>query len=342
MYVTGYSSGAGTGNDYATLKYDSGGSLLWAMRYDGPGNLGDNATSLALDSAGNVYVTGYSWGSGTGYDCATLKYDTDGNLLWEMRYNSLGATDDLAVDLAMDSWGNVYVAGRSYSTYTRADYLTLKYDSDGNLRWAMRYDGPGNGDGHTRDYDIARAIALDTASNVFVTGSSLGSGTSYDYATIKYIQTRTILPDSFSLFRGLLTGGGLSDLFLSDDLRLDVHAGLTLFLGESPLQVAVTGTSPVEVPSELRFKLEASANTPGLTQTIELFNYDTSSYEQVDLAVPGATDAIVEVVITTNPGRFVQVGTREMTAKMAYHQVGLTLLWPWSARLDQAVWTIVP
>ena len=104
----------------------------------------------------------------------------------------------------------------------------------------------------------------------------------------------------------------------------------------------MTGTSPVEVPSELRFTLEASANTPGLTQTIELFNYDTSLYEQVDLSVPGAMDSIVEVVVTTNPERFVQAGTREMRAKVVYQRVGLTLLWPWSARLDQTVWTIVP
>ncbi|MCH7944955.1 MAG: PQQ-dependent sugar dehydrogenase [Armatimonadetes bacterium] len=149
------------------------------------------------------------------------------------------------------------------------------------------------------------------------------------------------VPDSFQIVRGVLTGGELGDLFLSDDQRLDVRAGLTLFLGEPPLQVVVTGTSPVEVPVELRFKLEASVNTPGLTQSIQLFNYDTSSYEQVDLAVPGVSDGIVEVVITMNPGRFVQAGTREMRAKVVYQQVGLTLLWPWSARLDQTVWSIV-
>ena len=151
-----------------------------------------------------------------------------------------------------------------------------------------------------------------------------------------------IMPESLSVTRGFVVAGTLQDLFASDDLRLDVRAGLTLFLGESPLQVSVTGTSLVETPSELRFKLESSANTPGLTQTIELFNYDTSSYEQVDLAIPGPTDGIVEVVITTNPGRFVQAGTREMRARLVYRQIGLTLLWPWSARLDQAVWTIVP
>ncbi|MCH8980215.1 MAG: hypothetical protein IH945_13390, partial [Armatimonadetes bacterium] len=78
-----------------------------------------------------------------------------------------------------------------------------------------------------------------------------------------------------------------------------------------------------------------------LTQSIQLFNYNTSLYEEVDLSVPGAMDTVVEVVITTNPERFVQAGSREMRAKVVYQRVGFTLLWPWSARLDQAIWRIV-
>ena len=147
--------------------------------------------------------------------------------------------------------------------------------------------------------------------------------------------------ESFQILRGQLVSGNLQSLAGSDDDRLVVRAGLTLFLGEPPLQVVLTGTSPVDVPLELRFKLEARVNTPGLSQAIELFNYDTSLYEQLDLSVPGAMDTIVEVVVTTNPERFVQAGTREMKAKVVYQQVGFTLLWPWSGSLDQAVWAIV-
>ena len=77
VYVTGGSDGSGTGRDYATLKYDSDGNELWVARYDGPGSAIDNAQALALDAAGNVYVTGESWGSGTNLDYATVKYDSD-------------------------------------------------------------------------------------------------------------------------------------------------------------------------------------------------------------------------------------------------------------------------
>ena len=62
------------------------------------------------------------------------------------------------------------------------DYLTVKYDSDGNQLWAKKYDGTGE---KTRK-DIARDIAVDASGTVYVTGVSYGSGTRGDCLTIKY------------------------------------------------------------------------------------------------------------------------------------------------------------
>jgi parallel beta-helix repeat protein len=184
VYVTGSSYGSGPYRDYATIKYDSSGNELWVARYKGPGNADDLSTSIDVDEQGNVYITGLSYGSGTGYDSATIKYDTSGKELWVARYNGIGNSHDYPTDLRIDQLGNVYVTGSSYGIVTAQDYATIKYDASGNELWVVRYNGTGNGQ------DWPTALELDALGNVYVTGSSWGGiGTGYDYATIKYGST---------------------------------------------------------------------------------------------------------------------------------------------------------
>jgi hypothetical protein len=179
IYVNGMSVGLGAHYDYVTLKYCSEGGA-WRT-YDGPANSTDWGRALAIDGSGNVYVTGYSIGSGIGYDYATIKYLPDGDTAWVRRYNGPVNGSDQAGAIAVDNSGNVYVTGDSEGSGTDKDYATIKYLPNGDTAWVRRYDGPANG------VDIAKAIALDNSGNVYVTGYSTGSGTGWDYATIKYL-----------------------------------------------------------------------------------------------------------------------------------------------------------
>ena len=180
VYVTGVSTGNGTSYDYATVKYDASGTQLWAARYNGLGNSYDDAYCLAVDRGGRVYVTGTSYGSGTSFDYATIKYDTFGTQIWMARYSAPGNNYDIAVSLAIDGCGNVYVTGYSFGMGTNTDYATVKYDSSGNQIWVARYNGPESGS------DEARSMAVDGGGNVYVTGYSYGTGANHDYATVKY------------------------------------------------------------------------------------------------------------------------------------------------------------
>ncbi len=181
VYVTGGSCGSGTGLDYCTIKYDSAGDQQWVARYNGPGSGEDQARSLAIDTDGNVYVTGESYGSGTGLDNCTIKYNSAGAQQWVARYNSMStATGVPNVYLALDTDRNVYVTGRSYGSGTNYDYCTIKYNTSGAEQWVAQYDGPGNGE------DYAYSLDIDADENVYVTGRSEAVGNNSDYCTIKY------------------------------------------------------------------------------------------------------------------------------------------------------------
>jgi len=180
VYVTGASEGIGTFDDYVTIKYNSDGVQQWVQTYNGPGNDWDHAYRIGLDLFGNVYVTGRSIGSGTDFDYATIKYNSDGVQQWVQRYNGPGNSWDMAFSIAVHPLGDVFVTGTSVGSGTDYDYATIKYNSDGVQQWVQRYNGPGNG------WDDAYGIAVDRLGNVYVTGRSIGSGTGWDVATIKY------------------------------------------------------------------------------------------------------------------------------------------------------------
>ena len=185
VYVTGYSYGDGTSSDYATIKYNSGGIEQWVARYNGPGNGNDLVFAMAVDDAGNVYVTGESYDNDSCLDCVTVKYNTSGRRQWVAAYNGPGNYNDSGKAITLDAIGNVYVVGYSYSgDKTREDYVTIKYNSSGRRLWVERYAGPS--DPPYSGYDVANAIAVDSLGCVYVTGYSDGGATSYDYATIKY------------------------------------------------------------------------------------------------------------------------------------------------------------
>ncbi len=177
VYVTGLSEDSLTYYDYATIKYDSNGDTVWVRRYDGPMSDWDEAEDIAVDGSGNVYVAGTSRGDIEDY--GTIKYYPNGDTAWLRTYDAV--LYDYAHALAVDGSGNVYVTGESYRGGPGfTDYATIKYNSNGDTAWVRRYDGSGS------DQNAAHALGVDGSGNVYVTGTSYGSGTNDDYVTIKY------------------------------------------------------------------------------------------------------------------------------------------------------------
>jgi hypothetical protein len=115
VYITGYSEDPTNGLDYLTIKYDSAGQQQWVARYDGPAHHWDMPEAIAVDLSGNVYVTGESIGGAGYFGFATIKYNSAGQMQWVARYNGEPAGNDFAFAIAVDSAGNLYVTGESFS-----------------------------------------------------------------------------------------------------------------------------------------------------------------------------------------------------------------------------------
>lgn len=180
VVVTGKSKNASDKFQYATVKYNNAGNQLWLRTYVGSAASEDNATAVAVDATGNVYVTGKSKGTLTAFDYATIKYAPAGTQLWASRYSGDLLKDDNASKVVVDVAGNVYVTGDSEGLLGSVDYATVKYNSNGVQLWVATYNGPANKD------DQPSNLALDSAGNVFVTGASGVTDTKADYATVKY------------------------------------------------------------------------------------------------------------------------------------------------------------
>ena len=111
----------------------------------------------------------------------TLNVDAQVSEEWVKRYSGTGNQDDRAVDAVTDASGNLYVTGQVFGLLGESNFATIKYDAAGNTVWSKFYDGG------AFENDIAKAVCVDGAGNVYVTGSArLTDSTGLVFATIKY------------------------------------------------------------------------------------------------------------------------------------------------------------
>ncbi|NQU17763.1 MAG: SBBP repeat-containing protein [Candidatus Saganbacteria bacterium] len=167
--------------DIWTSKYDTKANLLWTQTYSGPSWSAsyNSGKAVAVDKAGNSYVTGYAsvYGSGAWKDWNiwTRKYDPNGKTLWTSTHNGNSPKpdkpDDIGYGIAVDnSNGNVYVVGTHNGAMHPSGYggdIWLgKYDPNGKTLWTRSYAGSVNRS------DEGRGVAVDKKRNVYVIGST--------------------------------------------------------------------------------------------------------------------------------------------------------------------------
>ena len=199
-YVTGswfYADGAADSTvtsygDIYLAKFDASGNLLWQLDIGGPGD--DRGNAIALDTAGNVYITGMFQktvdfdpgantanltANGNGFNIFVAKYDTSGNYQWARAFGGASNIASAGYGIAVDSAGYVLVTGQFAGALTpdpthpqtrliaaSSDIFVLKLAADGATLWAKKIGGNGA--------DRATAITTDANNNIYLTGSYSG------------------------------------------------------------------------------------------------------------------------------------------------------------------------
>ncbi|MCP4710075.1 MAG: hypothetical protein GY869_15735, partial [Planctomycetes bacterium] len=96
---------------------------------------------------------------------------------WVQRFNGPGNDEDIGLALDVDDQGSVYVTGYITRWFFIRDYVTIKYDTNGNQIWRRNY---------SFGYNLAKDIVVDAGRNTYVTGESFIDFDWSDYLTIKY------------------------------------------------------------------------------------------------------------------------------------------------------------
>lgn len=203
VYVTGEEYGAYE-MDCKTIKYDSNGVIQWIKVYNnyGVGHY-DNAYSIATNDSSDVFIAGYSDDAAYMGHMLVVKYNTFGIQQWVRTYIGAGSYNDRASKIITDKNGDCYVTGYSnFSGPLHGQYTTIKYASNGTMLWIKQYRNLSS----SNSDDFANDIVLDSSNNVYITGSSYGNNSYYDFATLKYSQNtiginpiNNVIPTNFGL-----------------------------------------------------------------------------------------------------------------------------------------------
>lgn len=194
VYVAGEEGQAvaGEGQNWLLIKYDSSGNVIWSRSFNGTASGSDVARAVGVSSVdGSIVAAGETENPGQGLGWLITKYDSSGNPLFSVSYDSPGAGDDSVYGLAVDGAGNMHAGGYaaradawvSPTWIRKQSWMIRKYDSGGNLLWSS--------DAPIGRQDSASDIGVDFRNWAWVAGRDVRPGRGQDILLQVYSITQT-------------------------------------------------------------------------------------------------------------------------------------------------------
>ncbi len=235
----------------------------------------------------------------------------DGSVIWS--YPSGQLDDARAEGITIDNAGNLY--------FTTSVGILASLAPDGTLRWS--YDLAPD----TSDIVAPGAPVIGPDGTLFVPGG---------YTNKIFAFNNYVVAGEYNRIQGIHIGGDLYDSYDSDDSYLKFQIGTG-----SPLLVEFVGALPTDNPEVLTVTLEATGSTLFLTQTIEMFNWNSGQYETVDSRITSWNDdSVVTIDLTSTADDFVQPTTGAIKTRAGWRANGFILSYPWTVCIDQVAWRI--
>lgn len=179
LVVSGASASTLTDWDYATLEINKGnGNILNEKRTIVQGVGLDNVVAVTSDGNNNTYITGYTEENGN-RNIQTLKINSNFDLEWVKNFD--GGLEDVAKAIGVDDFGNIYIVGTKENGNGGKEYITIKYDQNGNELWNREF-----GSNNSNIKADAEHLAISNNGNVFVTGTIEDENSNKEFATLKY------------------------------------------------------------------------------------------------------------------------------------------------------------
>ena len=196
VWVGSFTTGGGTGMQSLTLNWQK--DIVYSSSTN-------TSAYLDVDGSGNIYIAGFVYDGGT--KPAIYKVNSSGDMVWQRVNNNISSGWSYARAIAVDSSGNVYVAGQ----YANNSWL-VKMDSSGSTVWQREIDGAaGNKE------IVIKGIKLNSKGDIIISGWTMVTDTGGQKNTflMKYPSDGSITGTFGSVWEISNVSGAFSNLNLN-------------------------------------------------------------------------------------------------------------------------------